>query len=327
MGCVQYTRPAPPIMALEHSTTTDDTQQHNVVINRQDSEEEDLENDFKYLPREIASTTTESQCTLNMVTLRVTNEISLLLHRNFPDQDSYNDTGDLITTKRLGSWWYSAIKTHQYSGIAMQNNTKTMIIYDDGLRPPTKIENKIELISGLFYTKIDFNSKDLQLTITADDFSQYLNGNVVDKGMSPFGAYSEDSSGHMIEYQNINRIPKQKCRTKKEFEYMDMIDVEERRSKMVEDLRIYESERDHTFIYVSDLCTDLEYRRKGIATALWLKLFALYDKGTRFGFHVRCDDQGKAARQFYFSLGFRHVGTVMDYYEKDINAWKMVLVL
>lgn len=306
---------------LEHSTTTTETQ-HNVVIQRQDSEEE--ESDFKYTPREIASTTTESHCSLSMVTLRVTDEISLLLHRNFT-----KDTLEFHQTKPLGSWWYSVLKNHQYSGIAMQNNIKTTIVYDDGLSPPQKIENKIELIAGLFYTKIDLNHKDVQITINADDFKQYLDGHTVigsaGSSVSPFPPYSEGSTGHMIGYEDINRSVKQKCVTRKEFGYIDMIDVGERRRGMDEDLRVCEVERDHTFIYVSDLCTDSMHRRKGIATVMWLKLFSLYDKGTRFAFHVRFDNT--VAHQFYSKLGFRHIGTVQDYYAKNIDGWKMVLVL
>jgi len=303
-------------MAIEQSTTTTETQR-GVVINRQDSMDEEI--DFKFnIPREVASTTTESKCTLNMVTLRVTNEISLLLHRNFNQQE--------FRGERLGSWWYSVLKNHQYSGIAMQINKKMTILYDDGLEPDQKIENKIELIAGLFFTKIDCKRKDQQITIVADDFEKYLSADCMDSAFGSFGAYSEDGRGHMIRFDDINQIPKQKCTTKKEFEYIDMIDVAARKRKMPEDLKVSEWEIADTFIYISDICTDNDYRRNGIATAMFLKLFSLYDhRGTRFGLHVRFDNE--AAHHFYHQLGFRKVGDVEDYFAKDINAWKMVLVL
>ena len=292
----------------------------NVVVNRKDSEDE--EEEYKRMPREIASKIEEQTYTLNMVTLRVTNEISMLLHRNFKEEAT-----DYLQRKRLGSWWYSAIKNRKYTGIIMQNNIKTTMIYeDDGLSPKQKIENKIVCISGLFYTKINFKDENLQITFDLDDFDKYLNNDIITKNPY-FGdkEYDENKYDHMISYKDINKSKGIKCSTKKGFEYMDNLDIMGRRQKLFAELKIFEKEQDFTFIYVSDLCTDEEYRQKGIATVIWLKLFNLYDKGTRFGFHVRWDNE--VAHTVYFKLGFKHVGVVEDYYAKDVHAWKMVLIL
>ena len=129
----------------------------------------------------------------------------------------------------------------------------------------------------------------------------------------------------MIEYRNINLNKAQKCATKKQFEYIDNLDIMEKRQKMYEELTIDRDEQQDSFIYVSDVCTDYEYRQKGLATIIWLKLFNLYAKGTRFGFHVRIDN--KAAHELYHKLGFQHIDTVQDYYSKGVDAWKMVLIL
>ena len=315
MGCVQHSRqPMIEFTANDAEITSND--QQNVVVNRKDSDEE--EEEYKTMPREIASQTEDQLFTLNMVTLRVTNEISMLIHRNFTE-----NTSDFLQRKRLGSWWYSAIKNHQYSGIIMQNNIKLTIKYeDDGLSPKQKIENKIECISGLFYTKIDFNDEKLQITFDQSDFEKYINNDIMTE--NPY--YNDDGdSKHVIEYGDINREKGMECKTYKGFEYLDNLDIFERRDRMYEELKIYESEMEHTFIYISDLCTDIKYRQKGIATEIWKKLFNLYDKGTRFGFHVRFDNA--TAHTVYFKLGFKHVGIVEDYYAKGVHGWKMVLIL
>eukprot|EP01084_Bolivina_argentea_P318954 553236_1 len=196
---------------------------HNIATVRQDSYDNDLyiEDDEKYSNKEIEReivTKTESQIfTLNMCTLRVTNEISMLLHRNFKDEYITCSNSNYLQRNniRLGSWWYSAIKNLKYTGITMQNNIKVTIIYvDDGLLPKQKIENKIELISGLFYTKIDFNDE-LQITFNSNDFINYLNNNITTK--NPYFAdikYNNKKYNHMIEYKtNINQTKSTKCFT------------------------------------------------------------------------------------------------------------------
>ena len=314
MGCVQYT-PQAMIEFTSHEQRT--SNQPNVIINRKDTEEE--EEELKKVPREIASQTEEQFFTLNQVTLRVTNEISLLIHRNFNEQ-----TSDFLQRKRLGSWWYSAIKNHKYSGILMQNNIKITIKYeDDGLSPTQKIENKIECISGLFYTKINFKDDQLQITFDQSDFTKYLNNDILTE--NPYFNGDCDSEQHMIAYNDINKSKGTECETYKGFKYLDNLDIIEQRQKMHEEMKIYPQEMEHTFIYISDLCTDIKYRQKGIATEIWKKLFNLYDKGTRFGFHVRCDN--KTAHTVYFKLGFKHIAVVDDYYGKGVHAWKMVLIL
>eukprot|EP01084_Bolivina_argentea_P318955 553237_1 len=107
------------------------------------------------------------------------------------------------------------IATVRQDRITMQNNIKVTIIYvDDGLLPKQKIENKIELISGLFYTKIDFNDE-LQITFNSNDFINYLNNNITTK--NPYFAdikYNNKKYNHMIEYKtNINQTKSTKCFT------------------------------------------------------------------------------------------------------------------
>merc|ERR1712154_339562 len=127
---------------------------------------------------------------------------------------------------------------------------KITITFDDNLNPKQKIENKIELISGLFYTKINFNDESLQITFDENDFTNYLNGNRITE--NPYFdsniKYDEDDYQHMIEYRNINKIKQQKCSTTKQFEYIDNVDVNERKNKMVDELKVYDKEKDHTFI-------------------------------------------------------------------------------
>merc|ERR1712154_218218 len=199
------------IIKFDDDTNEAITAQKNVMItNHYSYEEESAFDEYKNIPRDIKEKTEDRSFSLNMVTLRVTNEISMLLHRNFNES-----TSDFLQRKRLGSWWYSAIKNHKYSGIAMQNNIKITIIYDDDQSPEQKIENKIELVSGLFYTKINFKDEKLQITFLRNDFEKYLKGKVTTKN-----PYFENVDHHMIQYKNINQIKKQKCSTEKNFEYV-----------------------------------------------------------------------------------------------------------
>lgn len=303
MGCIQQSQP--PMINFD-----DDSNEATVSKDNDDYDHQTIYDEYKEILRDIKQQSEENMISLNQITLRVTNEISMLLHRNFDSNPS-----DFLQRKRLlGSWWYSAIKNHKNSGIAMWNNKKIKIIYDDELEPKQQIQHTIELIAGLFWTKIDFKDESVQITFEENDF---LKKPISTNSYFENAEYDENGSQHMIDYT--------KCATIKSFEYLDAMDIKEKKDRMPNELRIDVKEQQTSFIYVSDICTDSEYRRKGIATCLWQKLFKLYDKGTQFGAHVRFDN--KAAHNLFFKMGFQHIGIVTDYYAKNVHAWKMVLVL
>lgn len=138
MGCVQQ---QPQIMM----TFDDDSNEVTVSkdTNNNDHREymdinQNIFNEYKEKERQIKQQTEVNTISLNQITLRVTNEISMLLHRN------------ALQRNRLGSWWYSAIKNHKYWGIAMWNQREICILYDDEVEPQEEIVHKIELISGSF---------------------------------------------------------------------------------------------------------------------------------------------------------------------------------
>mmetsp|Transcript_45278 Transcript_45278/g.72348 ORF Transcript_45278/g.72348 Transcript_45278/m.72348 type:complete len:340 (+) Transcript_45278:50-1069(+) len=339
MGCLQSRETL--MVELESNEQHGTDLEHLQTANEAADVDNDNGEEFKYeitsnyevktIERAIASKSEESYCELNTVTLRMTNEISMLLHRNFDAESMSNSTAAFLQQKRLGSWWYSAIKTHQYAGIAMINHVQLHIEYEeDGRSPRTKMDTKLELVSALLFRKIDFRDHAIQISFAGSDFAKYVAGEYLTE--NPFFSeplYDEHATQHMTDYQQVVQSEKgQQCATKKQFEYIDNLDVMEKRLKLHKALKIDvddDEEQQNCFIYISDMCTDEAYRQKGIASLLWRKLFALYDKGTRFAFHVKSDNH--VAQQLYFRLGFQHVANVPDYYGKGVPAWKMVLIL
>eukprot|EP01083_Nonionella_stella_P078860 216072_1 len=228
------------------------------------------------------------------LSLDISFRIKDLLSRNFDGEDDPNHI-----------CWYLAIQEREYYGIVLKQDAKINI-------------NEIEttLISGLFWKHMNYSDNRNGIYFTKNDFDKYMNNQTITQNKK-FTNYKYDSNGynHMICTKHVLANDSKQVFTKKGFEY-----------KYNVDRNYFVKHNDDEYIYASFLCTDAQYRNKGISFDLIQTFFISLPKGSKIGYHVKANNVG--AQHLYFKCGFQHIDTVNNFYDnKTVDAWKMVLIL